>query len=279
MKQIKNILVPTDFSVTARNAFRYAEHLAEKFSATITVVHVNEFFLPVSEVYVAPLLVNEEEDLKQAMNNFINEEYESSNTIVKKKIKTKILEGSIMQRIVELTESGEFDFVVMGSTGLQDFISKIIGSTSLYVAKHAHCPVLLVPRDAHWHPVEKILFASNSNSTSQQIVPAIKKITEKFGAEIHFIYVDEGQHQSEKVTDAVWKELFATSNPKFSFQIHTIKNSDAVRGLNDYAHKNNIDWSVFVSSHRTFWQKLIQRSVTERYSLASDKPTLVMHLE
>ena len=54
MKTQKKIIVPTDFSVTARNAFHFAENLAESIDAALTVVHVNEYFIPISNFAVAP---------------------------------------------------------------------------------------------------------------------------------------------------------------------------------------------------------------------------------
>ena len=40
MKKIQNILVPTDFSDNALNAFRYAVWFADHYQADIHVVHV-----------------------------------------------------------------------------------------------------------------------------------------------------------------------------------------------------------------------------------------------
>ena len=71
----------------------------------------------------------------------------------------------------ELSKSA--DLIVMGTTGLQDFLSKIIGSTSLEVANKAHCPVLLVPRDARWKRIDKIMYASNYDSTTPKMVREI----------------------------------------------------------------------------------------------------------
>ena len=63
MKKIRNILVPTDFSVSARNAFHYAQGLAEALDANLTIVHVKEYFLPTSELSMTPLFELEEEKI------------------------------------------------------------------------------------------------------------------------------------------------------------------------------------------------------------------------
>lgn len=279
MKKQKNIIVPTDFSVTARNAFHYAEKLAEAADATLTVAHVNEYFIPISDIAVAPLSRHEEPQLDEAMDNFINEEDISSGTLTKKAIKTRILKGSPMHRIVDLSGEKETDWIVMGTTGLQDFISKIIGSTSFYVSNQAHCPVFLVSRDATWRPIRHILFASNVFSAQLKMVHQIINFAEQFKASIHFVHVDEGHDEVAKVNTVIWDEFLAQKSPTVSFQVHTISHSEAVKALHHYAEEHNIDLVAFISPHRSFWKHLIHQSVTEGFAMVSECPMLVMHLD
>ena len=55
MALFKNILVPTDFSEYSFVALEYATALAEKFSATIRIVHVLEPFLQPGDVSWSPI--------------------------------------------------------------------------------------------------------------------------------------------------------------------------------------------------------------------------------
>ncbi|NJN33228.1 MAG: universal stress protein [Saprospiraceae bacterium] len=166
MKDIKNILVPTDFSVTARNAFHYAKVLAQACDACVTVVHINQYFLPISEIAVAPQSAQQDDVVDEAMATFIEDEKDAANTVVKVDVATKILRGDPVSRLVELSQHADVDLIVMGTTGLQDFISKIIGSTSLEVSNKARCPVVLVPREARWKRVEKIMFSTTYEAAS-----------------------------------------------------------------------------------------------------------------
>jgi hypothetical protein len=52
MKKINNITVAVDFSVTARNAYRYANLLAQTLNADLTIVHAKENPMIVSDVLI-----------------------------------------------------------------------------------------------------------------------------------------------------------------------------------------------------------------------------------
>ena len=58
MLSIKTVLVPTDFSDASESALRYGKAMAEKFGATLHVVHVMEDLLAhawAAEVYVSSM--------------------------------------------------------------------------------------------------------------------------------------------------------------------------------------------------------------------------------
>ena len=281
MKSIKNILVPTDFSVTARNAYAYAKLLAQSLDAHVTVVHINEYFIPVSEIAVAPLSEHEEDRLTEAMETFISDDIrgESGDTsiLVKNNVKSKILRGDPVSRFEELSKNA--DLIVMGTTGLQDFMSKIIGSTSIEVANKAHCPVILVPRDARWKPIDKIMYASNYDSTTPKMVREITDFAVMINAAVHFVHIDEFTENNEKVTNIIWDELFSTSDPSLAFEIHTIYGEDRIKELNEYSEKNKINLMAFVSKHRNFWQNLMHNSVTQNIAISTTTPMLVMHFD
>ncbi len=277
MKKVKNIIVPTDFSVTAKNALNYAKMLAQTLDAEVTVVHINEYFIPVSEIAVAPLSENEESQIKEAMDTFVSEDA-GNGVLVKSQLKTKLLKGDPVERLVQMSEDA--DLIVMGSTGLQDFLSKIIGSTSLEVANQAHCPVLLVPRDAQWQRIDRIMYASNYDSTTPKMVRNITNFALSIDAAIHFVHIEDfSKAEESKVSEIIWDELFSLTDPQLSFEIHSIFGNDKIDELKQYAESNDIDLMAFVSKHRSFWENLMHRSVTQNLAISTHIPMLVMHLD
>ena len=280
MKAIKNILVPTDFSVTSRNAFHYARVLAEATDAQITVVHIEPYYMSVSEVPITPIYVPNDNKLTEAMEEFIADDSgEEDSIMVQSKVKTKILRGDPTSQLVDMASHKDVDLIVMGTTGLQDFISKIIGSISLEVANKAHCPVLLVPRDAKWCPIETIMFATTYESASPKLVREITDFTRIFKAKVDFVHVDNAPLDRDEDMDRLFDELFAEADPDFSFEIHNIKRDNIVEGLKKYADKNKVNLIAFVNEHRNFWQNLIHSSVTQNVAISTNKPMLVMHFD
>ncbi len=283
MKNIKNIIVPTDFSVTSRNAYHYAKRLAITLDATITVLHVNQYFMPIDEVAIGSISEDEVTKMsEEAMNAFVVDEDGIDHwKMIKHRVKTSVMKGDLVPLLVEMSKQSDTDVIVMGMTGMQDFIGKVIGSASLDVSNKAHCPVILVPRDAKWHKIDKVMYASNYNSTTPKMIGNITDFALALNAGVHFIHVeDSSKDYKNKVAEIIWAELFsAADTPALSFEIHTISGGDKIDELNNYAHKHHINMMVFMSKHRTFWQNLVHSSVTENIALSTEIPMMVMHLD
>ena len=279
MKTFKNIVVPTDFSATASNAFAYAQDLAEVLGAEITVVHVKEHFLPASEITIPSISIYDENPLNESLKNFVENGIVGLTELDKTKVKTKILRGNTIDELVHYSSKKDVEIMVMGTTGLQDFVSKIIGTVSLDVANKAHCPVILVPRDADWQPINRIMFTANYASTSPKLVREVMDFAEKLNANIHFVHVNESRLDNDKLMETIWDELFDASDPRVAFEMHTIYSGDVVEQLKKYADDNHIDLIAFVNKKRNFWQNLMHRSVTQNVAISTDTPMLVMHID
>jgi nucleotide-binding universal stress UspA family protein len=274
MKKIKNIIVPTDFSVTSRNAYHYAKKLAESIDASVTVVHVNEEFMPIDG---APLLRDERESTEAVMETFIaDEETMESWVMVQNKVKTRVLKGDLVEEIVELSKSDGTDLIVIGMTGLQDWLTKIIGSASIKIANQSFCPVLLVPHDAKWHSIDKLMYASNYHSATPKMIQDTIDFSLPFKSQLHFIHVEDF---SDDTTKIIWDELFTSANKNLSFKIQSIRGEDKIEELRKYADTNRINLMIFVSQHRGFWENLIHSSVTRNLAMVSDIPIMVMHID
>jgi nucleotide-binding universal stress UspA family protein len=278
MKIIKNILVPTDFSATAHNAFEYAKMVAERLGADITVVHVQPYLLAASEIAVPIYGGDADERVKEAMNEFIADKSDSD-VMVKTRLTTKIEKGETVSHLVELSRSKNYDLIVMGMTGLQDIIDKIIGTTSLDVSNQSACPVLLIPRDTQWQPIDRLLFAADRSTATAKIVRSCLDWAENLSSKLFFVHVDEDPKGDYKLTETIWEELFHRSDPSVAFEMKTITSSDTVGELTKYADKKGIDWFIFVSKHRNFWQNMIHRSISQKVAMTTTKPILVMHLD
>lgn len=283
MKNIKNILVPTDFSVTARNAYHYAKRLAIILDATVTVVHINDYFMPMPDVVVGPLSEDEVTKMgEEAMTAFVKDEDGLDHwKMMRNPVKTVTVKGHLIDTLVNMSKDPEIDLIVMGMTGLQDFLTKIIGAASLEVSSRANCPVILVPRDAQWQKIDKVMYASNYTSATPKMVGLITEFAVAMKAAVHFVHVEDGNADSaSEVNKIIWNELFSmTDSPALSFEIHAVSGHDRIDALKKYAEEKDINLMAFVSKKRHFWHNLMHTSVTENMAIATDIPMMVMHVD
>jgi nucleotide-binding universal stress UspA family protein len=144
MLEIKRILFPVDFTQNSSKILPYVLSVAEKYNATIYLVHVVEDFAQWGGFYVPhiPFEQFHEEALKGAertLDRVCGEQLQSCPNFQK-----KILSGDPAQRILETIESEKIDLVVMGTHGRKGLEAVFFGSVAENVVKKSPVPVLTV---------------------------------------------------------------------------------------------------------------------------------------
>ena len=150
MIEMKQILMPTDFSPFAAHALKYAASFAQEYGAKLYVLHVIEDLAHVSyfEVFQVPMPATFMQDVEA-----------KARAEMDKLMADPMLEGiekeSIIRRGVPfveiLTAAGELkvDLITIathGRTGLQQVL---FGSTAEKVVRKAPCPVLSIRHPEH----------------------------------------------------------------------------------------------------------------------------------
>ena len=135
----KQILLAVDGSDNSIRSAQHAIALAEKFAGTIDVLYVVDSH-------------KAKEDVLYATNKFEielkrNEKLKPIRALLKKSelnFTTHVLHGESGPEIVTFANEKGFDCIVIGSRGLNNLQSFLLGSVSHKVAKRAECPVLIV---------------------------------------------------------------------------------------------------------------------------------------
>ncbi|MEL6943867.1 MAG: universal stress protein [Bacteroidota bacterium] len=175
--------------------------------------------------------------------------------------------------------SKDYDLVVMGTTGKHLIEKKLIGSIASYVAQHAHCPVLLVPRAHRFKGINNIVYARNWESIDTLTLKSVLELGKAFYAAIHFVHVNEVLDIMDfSLTEQeVLMELLAEDAPEIAYHIVNIDSESPKEGIEDYAYEKEADLIVLVNRQHTFWDNLLKRSLTKEMALHSDIPLLIYH--
>jgi nucleotide-binding universal stress UspA family protein len=136
----KTIVVGTDGSTEARTAFTVAAQLAERDSARLLVVHVQEFVGGKGGVY--PLHVDEDDIMARLRGEIdkLNERGITTDFEV-----DQIPFGGPAHIIADAARKADADLIVVGNKGRNPVSEIVLGNVPLRLLHIAHRPVLVVP--------------------------------------------------------------------------------------------------------------------------------------
>lgn len=137
------VLLAIDGSKCSEDAARMLSHLPHQETLDLTILSV--VAAPITAFYSpAKQFMDEitEDDRRFARKRqaAIEEMFTGANAIVQ----TKIREGRPAETIVDFAAACSADLIVVGAKGHSQIDRILLGSTSDYVATHAHCSVLVV---------------------------------------------------------------------------------------------------------------------------------------
>jgi nucleotide-binding universal stress UspA family protein len=142
MIHIHRILVPTDFSDSARNALRYGVSFAEEYKAELLVLHVVETAAVgyASDLFPVPMT-----DVFRELETFARNELQGLAADIRARgvaVQELIAQGKPSAEIIRLAAEKEVDMIVLGAHGKGVLDQAIFGSTTERVVRRAPCPVL-----------------------------------------------------------------------------------------------------------------------------------------
>ncbi len=143
----KKILVPVDFSELSPAVIQAAVEIGEIRNAEVDVLHVakESNYLPYYGEDFAPpkiSLSSLKEDARVALESQFEDLVRKVST--RAKVKTTMVWGDPVKEIIKISESGDFDLIVMATHGRKGLSRLFIGSVTEEVIRRAPCLVLAI---------------------------------------------------------------------------------------------------------------------------------------
>jgi nucleotide-binding universal stress UspA family protein len=140
--EIRNILVPTDFSLGARKALECARSIASKFKAKVFLLHVipSDVFELASPETSREALAKASEFARQQIQRLIVDG--ESSGVVQEGI---VADGPVWATISEAVRSNHIDLVAIGTRGRSSSRTVGLGSIAEEIYRMADCAILTVP--------------------------------------------------------------------------------------------------------------------------------------
>ena len=141
---VTRILVATDFSEASGTALIFAKTLAERFDASLHVLHVLEDPY-VTSAFAADVYAPPPAGLREAWLKNAETTIDGLMTPAEKiafHATTEVVFGPIATTIVERADAIGANLIVMGTHGRGGVAHLLMGSVAERVVRIAHCPVL-----------------------------------------------------------------------------------------------------------------------------------------
>ena len=273
------ILIPTDFSATAKNAALYALALANQLGAKKIVLY-NAYQTPVIGDAMAPSIaiidMESIQDFSQTGLRLQQTELQLLNT---NNIEIDILHvfDFLVDGIEQVCKDVAADLIVMGITGASGFEEALIGSNTIAVAKHTTVPLIIVPHDAVYKPIKNVLLACDFKKIIETTpINIIRSIINSSGANLFVLHVN---HQGDKYSSETEHEikmlnsLLQGLNPKYDF----VENNDFTEAINSYATNKDVDLIITIPKKHGLFEGLFKKSHVKMLAFHSHLPLLTIH--
>lgn len=140
--QIRNVLVPIDFSAASLKAVERALPLVEKFGARLHLVHVFAPDYPLASMAAMPLIVPELEVSRRVRRHLKDVAKRYSLELPRENLHA--LKGRPFEEICRVARNWDINLIVMSTRGNTGLKHLALGSTAERVVRYAPCPVLVV---------------------------------------------------------------------------------------------------------------------------------------
>jgi nucleotide-binding universal stress UspA family protein len=276
---MQSILVPTDFSPTAYNAARYAIALAADMKATKIILY-NAYQPYVSEDPELGLpLQTDMEEFKQIseeglikMQNALQSEVPSSMQLEYESDYNIITSG-----ILEVCKKYNAELIIMGITNTESKLEEaIIGSSAVDVSKHSEIPVIIVPVNANYTGLKKVLLAVDFKKSAETTpVAEIKKLLDVTHAQLDILHVEA--NESDELNLDAEKNIIDSLLGNYTPQYHFIQGKDFTDAINQFVVDNNSDLIIVIPKKHGFLEGIFKRSHTKALAFHSHIPIMSIH--
>mgnify|MGYP001048109038 FL=1 len=271
---MKTILVPTDFSDNALNAFKYALEMAgsDKEFVLMNAYHSPNAGTGGMLVSITDMLKKEsQKDMKALIKGIKKQFGESLN------LRGESIHGELLEAIEYITKNQEIDIVVMGTQGASGLKQALIGSNTEKAIREAKVPVIAVPEKGKYDGYDDIVFATDMKEIKDaNIMESMLTIAKKFQAKIYILYViKEGTEPN--IDEDVARLNLDSYFEGIDHSYHVVFNDDIEEGINGFIKEVNADLLSMIPRKVSFFDRLFKKSITKQCVYHTKVPLLAIH--
>lgn len=269
----KTILIPTDFSKAAQNAFDYA---ANMFGSDHHYILLHAYDLPQVR---ASRLSNSDHKRAHADSDQLLEQEAVTIRAQYPEIDLSVISayGDCNTVINELKTENPVDLVVMGATGKTGVKKIILGSISQEALRTSKYPVLTVPANHSFSKPHNITFAADLDDLIENSeYTLLRELAEHFKTHVtllHLYHSEDGKPDAEAIKNKLLKlKIPGTS----SFNTNVVRHKKTAEGIDRYVTESSTDLLVLKPKKKGFFRDLFRTKVSTELECFAQLPVLAL---
>lgn len=187
---MKIILVPIDFSVSAKASAKVAALLALTLKSKIHLLHVVQGPSEWNKMSVTTQQKFPDVENRMVEANIKIEKLSREKLFEGLEVTPVIRTGLTTERIVEYATTQKIDIIVMGAHGAGETDSLFVGSTAQRVIRLSPCPVISVKQNQILSKIKKILFVSDFEEDISKALDNTLELATHFKATLELAYIN-----------------------------------------------------------------------------------------
>jgi len=270
---MKNFLIPVDFSDVSYTAAQYAVDMAAHLDAERVIFYHSYAHRPAEDY-------NEHTGYQRTTLRHL--EKMTAKLHIPAPLSTRQFifladDQPVKSGVEAIVAQYAISLIVMGIAGLSDIENTLIGRNTMSVAESGVAPLLIVPRDHLFRPVNKVVYATDLKNV-EHVTPtaSIIRLVSQLDAETHIVHVDpatQGQTPEKILGKQEILKMLELLQPVFEVVSEPV---DKAEGIFEYVKRHHIDLILMASRNYGFFERLFHSSVSKKLLNIADVPVVLL---
>ncbi|ADV50300.1 universal stress protein [Cellulophaga sp. E16_2] len=277
----KRILIPTDFSKNALNAARYALDLYEKQNCDfyfLNVFHVNGYTTDnLSIPEPGNTAYDTAKEASEASLGKLLEVLKLHSDNPKHHFHTLSSFNFLSEAMKDLIAKKVINLVVMGTHGATGSKAVIFGSNTVKAMEKINaCPVLAVPEDLRFAPLNEIVFPTDFKSSfKHKELNYLIDIVRMHSATVCILYIGKEEELTaiQQENKLHLETLFST----IAYTFHTLTDITIAKGITTFVDSRDSDMIAFINRKHFFFDSIFSKPLVKEIGYNAITPILALH--
>jgi hypothetical protein len=182
---------------------------------------------------------------------------------------------SVLKGIISIAEEWHAYLIVVGMKGGSGLRELILGSTAKQLIEKSPCPVLAIPANAVYKPLNTIVYASDFEEEDVYAIRKLTEIAEYYTSKIKIIHISTEDEYKGQMQLKWFKEILRKKVKYEQFEFKLLFNEDIFGSLQGYLEEVGADILVMLERKEAgFLKKWFHRDLVKKMESHAKVPLL-----